>query len=300
VKKAIDWYAQRGYPQIKIYNSFHSEWLPEAARYAHDRGLRVSGHVPAFMRAEEVVRAGFDEIQHINQVMLNFFVKPEDDTRTLARFTIVAENAYRLDLNSSKVRDFVALLQDRQTVIDPTVSIFEGMFVQRQGEMNPSYAPISEHLPLATQRLLRTNSMKVPADSIGNYRDSYNKMIQLIGMLHRERIPLVAGTDAMPGFALHRELELYVKAGIPPAEVLRIASWNGAKYTRTLDRAGSISPGKYADVILIEEDPTKDISAIRKINLVIKEGVAYHPAEMYEAMGIKPFVKPIKPEEKAK
>ena len=296
VKKAIDWYAQRGYPQIKIYNSFYREWLPEAVKYAHERGLRVSGHVPAFMRAEDVVRAGFDEIQHINQVMLNFFVKPEDDTRTLARFNLVAQNAYRLDLKAPQVRDFVALLKEKQTVIDPTLATFEGMFVQRQGEMNPSYKAIAAHLPLATQRYQRTNSMKIPADSLENYRDSYAKMVELVGLMHREGVPLVAGTDAMPGFTLHRELELYVKAGILPAEALRIATWNGAKYTRTLDRAGSIAPGKLANVILIEGDPTKDISAIRNINLVMKEGVVYYPSEIYEAMGIKPFVKPVRPE----
>ena len=300
VKRAIDWYAQRGYPQIKIYNSFYREWVPEAVKYAHERGLRVSGHVPAFMRAEDVVRAGFDEIQHINQVMLNFFVKPEDDTRTLARFNLVAQNAYRLDLKSPKVLDFIALLKSKQTVIDPTLATFEGMFVQRQGEMNPSYAAIAANLPLATQRNQRTNSMKIPPESLDNYRDSYAKMVEFVGVMHREGIPLVAGTDAMPGFTLHRELELYVKAGIPPAEALRIATWNGAKYTRTLDRAGSITPGKLADVILIEGDPTKDISAIRNINLVIKDGVAYYPSEIYEAMGIKPFVKPVKPEEAKK
>jgi imidazolonepropionase-like amidohydrolase len=87
-----------------------------------------------------------------------------------------------------------------------------------------------------------------------------------------------------------------VKAGIPPAEALRVATWNGAKYTRTLDRTGSITPGKLADVILVEGDPTKDVSAVRNISLVMKEGVAYYPSEMYEAMGIKPFVKPVKPE----
>ena len=99
----------------------------------------------------------------------------------------------------------------------------------------------------------------------------------------------------MAGFTLHRELELYVKAGIPAAEALRISTWNGAKYTRTLDRVGSISPGKQADVILIEGDPTKDVSAIRNVNMVMKDGVVFLPSEIYQAMGIKPFVKPIKP-----
>jgi Amidohydrolase family len=294
VKNAIDWYAQRGYPQIKIYNSFHREWVPDAVKYAHSRGLRVSGHVPAFMRAEDVVRAGFDEIQHMNQVMLNFFVKPTDDTRTLARFSIVTENAYRLDLNSAEVRDFLALLRRGPTVIDPTLVVQEGRFTKLQGELDPSYAPIADHLPLATQRALRTNSMNLTAENAQRYRDSYAKMVAMAGAMYREGIALVAGTDSMAGFALHRELELYVKAGIPPAEVLRIATWNGAKYTRTLDRLGSVSPGKRAHLILVEDDPTRDISAVRRVNLVMKDGIVYFPAEIHEATGIKPFMGPIR------
>jgi hypothetical protein len=293
VKRAIDWYAQRGYPQIKIYNSFRPEWVSAATKYAHERGLRVSGHVPAFMRAEDVVRQGFDEIQHINQVFLNFFVKPTDDTRTLARFYLVADNAHELALDGPLARALIALLQQGPTVIDPTLAAFEGMFVQRQGETNPSYASIAEHLPAARQRRLRTNSMNVTDTNVEPYRKSYSKMVEFVGMMHRAGIPLVAGTDDIAGFTLHRELELYVKAGIPPGEALRIATWNGAKYTRTLERLGSITPGKLADLILLEGDPIKDISAIRRIKLVMKEGVVYYPAEIHATTGIKPFAAPL-------
>jgi cytosine/adenosine deaminase-related metal-dependent hydrolase len=295
VKKAIDWYAQHGYPQIKIYNSFRPEWVSAATQYAHQRGLRVSGHVPAFMRAQDVVRQGFDEIQHMNQVMLNFFVKPTDDTRTLARIYLVAENTHALRLDSPEVRDFIELLRQGPTVIDPTLSKFEKS-VQLQGETHPSYAAIAAHLPAAYQRSLRTNSMNVTAANVERYRKSFAKMIEFAGMMHRAGIPLVAGTDDVAGFTLHRELELYVKAGIPAAEVLRIATWNGAKYTRTLDRLGSITPGKLADLVLVDGNPTDDISVIRRIKLVMKEGVAYYPAEIHEATGIKPFADPMRAE----
>lgn len=293
-KRAIDWYARRGYPQIKIYNSFHREWVPEATKYAHARGLRVSGHVPAFMKAEEVVRQGYDEIQHINQVMLNFFVKPTDDTRTLARFYLVGENAHALDLGSSRVREFLDLLRRGPTVIDPTLACFESMFVQRQGEMNPSYATIADHLPITLRRRLRTNSMNVTEENVARYRASYARMTEFVGAMHRAGIPLVAGTDA-DGFTLHRELELYVKAGIPAAEALRIATWNGARYTGTLDRLGSITPGKLADMILVEGDPTRDVSVVRRIGLVMKEGVVFYPSEIYEATGVKPFAEAVRP-----
>ena len=76
-KTAVDWYAARGYPQLKIYNSFPRDLVRDTVAYAHQRGMCVSGHVPAFMRAQDVVGRGFDEIQHINQVLLNFLVAPQ-------------------------------------------------------------------------------------------------------------------------------------------------------------------------------------------------------------------------------
>jgi cytosine/adenosine deaminase-related metal-dependent hydrolase len=291
-RDAIDWYAQHGYRQIKIYNSLKPEWVEGTAKYAHERGLRVSGHIPAFMRAEEAVRAGYDEIQHINQVMLNFFVGPKDDTRTLARFYLIADQAYKLDLDSQRVRDFVALLKEHGTTIDPTLATFEAMFTQQQGEPNPSFDLIASHVPVSRQRSWRTNSMDVTAKNVERYRASYAKLLAFTRQMHDAGIRLVAGTDDVAGFTLHRELELYVKAGIPAAQALRIATWNGAEVTGTLSTLGSIAPHKSADVILVEGDPTQDIAAIRRISLVMKAGEVFYPAEIYESLGVKRFVDP--------
>ena len=291
-KDAVDWYAQHGYRQIKIYNSFRPEWVQETAAYAHERGLRVSGHVPAFMKAEDAVRAGYDEIQHINQVLLNFFVTPKTDTRTLERFYLIAEQTRTLDLDSKVVTDFIELLKTHGTVIDTTLTAFEGMLIQRQGEMNPSYALAAPNVPVALQRSWRTNSMDVTDKNVDRYRASYAKLLEFVNRMYKAGIPFVAGTDDIAGFTLHRELELYVKAGIPPGEALRIATYNGAKYTGTLDRLGTIEIGKSADLLLLDGDPTKDISTIRHARLVMKEGVAYYPAEVFEAVGVKRFAEP--------
>ncbi len=292
VRRAIDWYAQRGFPQVKLYNSFRREWVEGTTAYAHQRGLRVSGHVPAFMRAEEVVAMGYDELQHMNQLFLNFLSAKDTDSRTLARFYLVAENAHALDLKSPRVQRFVKLLKQRGTVVDPTLGTFAFM-AYKQGEVNPPFAPVIDHLPAAVQRLQHTNTLDVNDANVERYRASYNKMIAFAGVLHEAGVPLVAGTDDTPGFVLHGELELYAKAGIPPAEVLRIATWNGAKYTRTLDRLGSITPGKLADLILVDGDPTVNISDIRRVALVMKEGVIYNPAELYPELGVKPFAPPL-------
>jgi hypothetical protein len=292
-KDAVEWYAQHGYGQIKIYNSFHPEWVAETAALAHERGMRVSGHVPAFMTSEEAIRAGYDEIQHINQLMLVFFVGPKDDTRTLARFYLLAENAHALDLSSPKVSALVDLMKEHHTVLDTTLTTFEGNFTQQQGEMNPSFAAVADHVPVAVRRGWLENSMNVTAKNVTTYRASYDKMVRFVGQLYRAGVPLEAGTDDIAGFTLHRELELYVRAGIPPAEALKIATWNGARFTGRLAELGSVVRGKRADLMLVDGDPTQNISDIRRISLVMKDGVVYFPAEVYEAIGVKRFVDPV-------
>ena len=291
-KKAVDWYAQRGYRQIKLYNSIHPDWVAPVAAYAHARGLRVSGHVPAFSRSERAVRDGYDELQHINQLMLNFVSDPDTDSRTLARFILVGERTQALDLDSKPVRDFIALLAERQTVIDATLATFEGMYTQGQGETDPAMAPIADHVPIATQRSWRSNSMEVSGEKLATYRASYARMIEFVGRLHAAGVPLVAGTDNIAGFALHRELELYVKAGMTPGEAIRTATETAARYAGVSGETGTIERGKRADLILVDCDPTRDISDIRRISLVITGGAAYAPADIYEAFGVKRFVDP--------
>ena len=291
-KKAVDWYAQRGFPQIKLYNSIHPDWVAPIAAYAHSRGMRVSGHVPAFSRSERAVRDGYDELQHINQLMLNFVSDPDTDSRSLARFILVGERARDLDLDSKAVRDFIALLAERHTVIDATLATFEAMYNQGQGEMDPAMAPIADHVPFATQRSWRSNSMDVSAAKLAIYRESYQRMLEFVGRLHAAGVPMVAGTDNIAGFALHRELELYVKTGMTPGEALRIATANGALYTGLAGETGSIARGKRAELILVDGDPTRNISDIRRVSLVISGGTAYEPAGIYESFGVKRFTDP--------
>lgn len=292
-KKAVDWYADHGYPQVKIYNSFPKDILRDTAAYAHQRGLRVSGHIPAFMRAQDAVDQGYDEIQHINQVMLNFFVTPETDTRTLERFYLVAKKTADLDFDSKPVQDFIADLAKKQIVVDPTLATFEFIH-QREGELSPIVADVADHLPPDIQRSRRVGEMNIPDDATAAlYTKSFDKLVEFVGRLYKAGVPLVAGTDEISGFTLQRELELYVKAGITPAQVLQIATWNGAKYTRTTADRGSVAVGKRADLILVDGDPTKNIADIRKVALVIKQGKAYYPSEIDEALGIKPFAEPV-------
>jgi hypothetical protein len=289
-RAAIDWYAAHGYRQLKLYNSIRPEWVRPMAAHAARRGLRVGGHVPAFMTAAEAVRSGFRELHHINQVTLNFLVGPTDDTRTLLRFTLPGEKAADLRLDDRRTRDFIALLRRTGTVVDPTAVAFEAMYLQRHGQTSPSFTAVADHLPPSMQRLLKLGEMEVGDREAARYAASWTVMMALTRRLHAAGVPLVAGTDSIPGFAMHRELELYAEAGIPVPEVLRIATWNGARFSDRQHEIGSIERGKRADLVLVDGNPLQRLSDIRRVALVIQGDTAYAPEALHAAMGIRPFV----------
>jgi hypothetical protein len=286
----VDWYAARSYHQLKLYNSMRPEWVKPVANRAHALGLTVAGHVPAFMRAEEAVRAGYDELTHINQVMLNFVVRPGDDTRTLLRFTRVGDDAHALDLKSAKAQAFLRLLRQKGTTVDPTLGAFEAQFTQTQGQPNPSLMDVADNLPPLWRRGLKVAEMDLEGQRLRNFRNSWQRMLQLTVAMHRAGVPLVAGTDALAGLGLHRELALYVKAGLSPAQALQTATWNAARAAGVLADRGSIERGKAADLVLVDGDPTANITDLRRATLVIQGRVAYAPDALYEVMGFKPFV----------
>jgi imidazolonepropionase-like amidohydrolase len=284
----IDRYAAMGYIQTKVYSSIRPDLVPAIVDESHKRGLRVSGHIPNGMTAEQAVRAGFDEIQHANFWFLNFWGDSVGDTRTPVRFTAVAERGALLDLGSERVRAFIQLLKERGTALDPTVNVFEELFVARKGVVSPGYAAVADRLPPQVRRGLLAGGLPVPEGMDQRYRDSFAAMLRFLKLMYDAGIPLEAGTDAFPGFAYQRELELYAQAGIPASAVLQIATINAARIMHRDSVLGSITPGKLADLILVDGNPAERISDIRRVALVVKGGTVYEPAMLYRAIGVRP------------
>ncbi|HEX8696498.1 MAG TPA: amidohydrolase family protein [Longimicrobium sp.] len=286
-RAAVDEYARLGFQQIKVYSSLDTALLPVVIEHAHRRGLRVSGHIPWPMTAERAVRLGIDELQHANFLALNF-LGDSLDTRTPARFTAVARGAAGLDLRGEAWRGFVRLLKERDVVVDPTLAVFEDMFTARLGEVSPSFASVVGRFPPNVRRGVRLGGLPVPDGMDARYRESHRRLMQMTADLHRAGVRLVAGTDGLAGFTLHRELELYAEAGIPPGDVLYIATLGAARVAKQDDRLGTIAPGKLADLVLVDGDPLTRISDIRRTRLVVKDGVVYEPDALYSAIGVGP------------
>lgn len=287
-RKAVDWYADHGYVQIKTYSSLKPELFPLIADQAHERGLRVSGHVPAFMSARQFVEGGADEIQHINFIFLNFMYPRVQETRNMKRLTEIGEHAFEYTPDQPEVRDFIAFLKRHHTVLDPTLAAFEDLSGDPDDPVPPGLRPIAARLPPQVQRNFGFGALPVPKGQEDAYAKAFPALMRMVKALHDSGITLMPGTDGLAGYQLHAELEIYARAGIPNAEVLRLATLTPAQVMGVDRDRGVIAPGKLADMVLIDGDPLSDMRDIRNVDVVLKGGKVFDPAAIEQALGIQP------------
>lgn len=282
--EGVKYYADHGYDQVKLYSSLPTDWVKPIADRAHELNMKVCGHIPSFMTAERAVKDGYDQIIHMNMLMLNF-LGDTIDTRSMGRFTKVAAMSKDIDMNGSAVKDFIALLKERSIIVDPTMAIFEAMFTNEPGKLAKGYETVVDMFPAAYRRGLYYGGLPTMKGNEQTYQQSYNNMLTMLKRLHDAGVTILPGTDDAAGFALHRELELYSLAGIPNHEVLKMATYNSAKAAGKDNELGAIQVGKRANLFMVDGDPLKNISNIRKVELTIKNGNIYDPRSMYQSYG---------------
>ncbi|MFM2411275.1 MAG: hypothetical protein RL481_2103 [Pseudomonadota bacterium] len=271
---------------VKFYTSMTPEWIAPAAAEAQRLGLHVNGHVPAGMRPIEAVRAGYDEITHINFIMMQAMPQDVvDKANTAARLEGPAKYGKDVDLDSGEMKAFYTELAKRKTVIDPTLVVWEGSLTSDGSEIMPAYAPFADISPPAVKRSLKIGGYPL-FDGLTreDFKASYAKMVGVVGRLHKAGVRIVAGTDGS-GIELVRELELYLDAGLTNEEALQTATIVPARLTGMDAALGSIEAGKTASMILVEGDVSKDMAALRRINTVFLDGYRLDAAELRQASG---------------
>jgi hypothetical protein len=285
---AVDRYHDMGFYGVKLYNSMNGDWAPAIVKRAHEYGMFVCGHVPAFANANDMLEAGFDEMTHINQTMLGWVLEPGEDTRTLLRLTAL-KRLPTLDLNSSNVQETLDLFVQNKAVMDPTLAIHEVLLKSRNGEVWEGTKDFIDHMPPNSQRGFKVALADVatPEDDQA-YSEGFEKIVETLKMMKKKGIFIVPGTDLGGAFFFHRELELYQQLGYTPAELLKLASYDMAQYLGD-ENLGRIEPGMLADFFLVLGNPVEDIKDIKRISMVSRGGVFYYPSEVYPAFGIKPF-----------
>jgi imidazolonepropionase-like amidohydrolase len=278
---------QAGLWGVKFYTSMNPAWIAPAAAEAHRLGLHVHGHVPATMKPSEAVAAGYDELTHLNFVVMESMPKDViDKANTRQRMEGPARYFKDVDLDAPLMAGFVADLARRKTVVDPTIVIFEGMLTQDGGKPHPAYAPYMGIVSPVIERSEFTSGGYPLVEGLtrDDYRKSYAKMVELVGRLHKAGVTVVAGTDGW-GIELVRELEIYQQAGFSAAEALQSATIVAARVVGADTRTGSIAVGKEADMVLVDGDPSTELGALRRVVTVVSDGYVMDAAELRKAAG---------------
>ncbi len=269
----VDKAKAKGFNGVKFYGTFNPKWLPAAIAEAHKLGLHVHGHIPAGIRPSEAVADGYDEITHINWIAMEGVPASALATDNgIGRFEAPGRYAKDFDLTTGPVKALVDTMGKKKIYSDPTMVAFESLYVPDNGDLSPSYAPFVGTLPPTTERGFRQGGFQVPKDlTRADYRKSWAKMVELLGRMHKAGVPIVAGTDGA-GIEIIHELEIYQQAGFTPAEALQAATIVPARLVGQDKSTGSIKPGKVADLVLVQGDPSKTMGDLRQTRVVMLAG----------------------------
>jgi imidazolonepropionase-like amidohydrolase len=276
-RRAVERYKNAGFEMIKIRDNIKPDLLKVIADEAHRLSMTLTGHVPKAMNVIQAVEAGMDQISHINFLSPVFVSKAvKEDEIATAPF----------DPESPEAKQAIDVLKKHGTVIDPTI-------VTLELQVRTTDKPISSFEPgaakVAPQMIEHLDNIGYPPIAAPQIRKAMNQLLGILRALHKEGIPVVAGTDVtIPGHSLHRELELYVKAGFTPLEAIQSATIVPARAMKLDKEAGTIEAGKRADIIIVDANPLESISNIRKLNTVVTGGRAYDCAALWQAAGFQP------------
>lgn len=284
---AVDKIKAAGLWGVKFYTSMDPAWIAPGAAEAHKLGLHVHGHVPAGMRPLDAVRAGYDEVTHINFIMMQAMPQEVvDKANTAARLEGPAKYGKDVDLDSPAMKAFYAELAKRGTIIDPTLTVWEPLMTSDGTSISPEYAPFADIAPPSVARGWKIGGYPLFGGlTRDDFRKSFDKMVGLVGRLHRAGVRIVAGTDGY-GLELVRELELYQQAGMTTAEALQTATIVPARMVGMADRTGSIAKGKTADIILVDGDVSKDLHNLHHVVTVFEDGYRLDAEALREASGL--------------
>jgi imidazolonepropionase-like amidohydrolase len=284
---AVDKIKAAGLWGAKFYTSMNPAWIAPAAAEAHRLGLHVHGHVPAGMRPLDAVRAGYDEVTHINFILMQAMPQDVvDKANTAARLEGPAKYGKDVDLDSPAMTAFYAELAKRHTIIDPTLTVWEPLMTSDGSAISPEYAPFADVAPPSVVRGWKIGGYPLFGGlTRDDFRKSFTKMVDLVGKLHQAGVPIVAGTDGY-GLELVRELELYQQAGLSNAEALQTATIIPARMTGMDDRTGSIAVGKTADIVLVDGDVSAALGNLRHVHTVFLDGYRLDGAALRQASGL--------------
>ena len=279
-KRMVDYWAAEGMTSFKAYMNITREELGVAIKQAHAHNLKLTGHLCS-VTWPEAIALGIDDFEHGPVFADTEFVtdkKPDVCPQG------GANSWAKQDVNGAQVQELIRNLVSHHVAVTSTLPVFEASAPGRPKLQRRTLDAMSAE---SAQSYL-TARAGVPLDSpmtslMRKEMDFEVAFVKAGGLLLAGPDPTGNG-GVLPGFGDQREVELLVEAGFTPVEAIHIATENGAIYLGRQDRIGTLAPGKQADLVLINGDPSKNIDEIENVETVFKSGVGYDSKKLIDSV----------------
>lgn len=282
-RRTVNYWAEEGATSFKAYMHITRAELAAAIQAAHQRNLKITGHLCS-VGFREAASLGIDDLEHGLLVDSEFV--PGKKPNVCPPMKKVYASLEKLDLQSAPARDMIQDLVRRHVAVTSTLPVFE-TFV-------PNRPPLEKRVLEAMLPQARIDYLEIRARVATRTKPDWGALLKKEMDFERAFVKagglLLAGNDPtgyggdLPGFGDQREIELLVEAGFTPVEAIHISTANGAQFLGESAQFGTLAPGKQADLVLIHGNPALHISAFEKVETVFKDGVGYDSQKLMESV----------------
>jgi imidazolonepropionase-like amidohydrolase len=270
----VNYWAGQGITSFKAYMNLDTATLKACIKAVHAKGFKITGHLCA-VTYREAAEMGIDQLEHGFMSSTDFIPGKREN-----ECIFLPDPLANADLNGQSVKDMIQLLVSRNVILTSTLAVFYGL-----STLDSVTRPeILEAMASDTREMYLKYYIKEKSPLLNA---SFKKNLKMEKMFSDAGGLLTVGTDptgngsVLAGYGSQMAIELLIEEGFTPIEVIRIATYNGAKALGMQDKIGSIEPGKTADLVVIDGDISKDIKNIERVQWVFRHGVGFDSKKLF-------------------
>lgn len=280
IENWLNYWFVKGITSVKVYNHISKNELKEIIKAAHSKNIKVTGHLCS-ITYREAAELGIDNLEHSFMASTDFVANKQENKCVFGEPSLA-----NLDENDPKLIELMQFLINKNVTLTYTPTVFEP-FTDREVIPGGGSVALAPYL-LEQMQTFYNQSINTKRDSLSLI--SFKKEMKRVMKFHSMGGKITVGTDptgtgkTIAGYSNQRLIELLIETGFSIEEAIKLATLNGAKYLGIENKTGTIEVGKEADLILINGDLSKDISNIRKMELVFKNGIGFDSKKIFDSV----------------
>ena len=288
----VDDLIKEGVSFLKTYEMLSPSTFVKLLEIAKQKNLRVTSHIPLSMDLIDAVDAGLGGMQHIRNLDLACAENADEilaqRQELLKDLNLLPGSALRAKIHQSqryaalgnidenRCNKIIKYLETNNVFQTPTLTI--NTVGSKRFFADSKWQDTYKFLPSEVQKSWLNDSVNLSKQPVNKNNKMFEEWsMKIVSLFNRHGVKIIAGTDTpigflTPGFSLHKELELLVEAGLTPVQALRSATITPAEFFNLENEMGTIETGKYADLVILNSSPLKDIKNTQDIHKVILKG----------------------------